>query len=118
MLKLMIKYCCDIFCTATLQIASHYMRKYSGMEGLLLAVYPVALLEPIQTLISRLGWCANITLHNLLLKIGIFHSQLTMEYLKTTLVIYPFRQSLFSSDFLELPRQSPLLGITGKYTPS
>ena len=45
-------------------------------------------------------------------------NQITMEYLKTTLVIYPFRQSVFSSEFLELPCQSPLLGNTVKYTPS
>ena len=32
--------------------------------------------------------------------------------------IYPPRQSVFSSEFLELPRLSPLLGNTGKYTPS
>ena len=43
---------------------------------------------------------------------------LSMEYLETTVVLYPSRQNLFPSDFLKLPHQSPLLGNTEKYTHS
>ena len=32
--------------------------------------------------------------------------------------IYPTRQSVFPSESLDLPRQSPQLGNTGKYVPS
>ena len=32
--------------------------------------------------------------------------------------IYPPRQNVFPNESLDLPRQSPQLGNTGKYTPS
>ena len=37
---------------------------------------------------------------------------------KTSLVVWPSRQSLFPIELSVLPCQSPLLGNTGKYTPS
>ena len=45
-------------------------------------------------------------------------NDLTMEYRKTTRVIYPLRQNVLLSEFIELPCQSPNLGNMGKYTPT
>ena len=45
-------------------------------------------------------------------------NHLTLDYFNFFFVIFTFRQSVFLSEFLELPSQSSLLGNTGKYTAS
>ena len=43
-------------------------------------------------------------------------NHLTMEYWKLTVAIFPSRQSVFPSELLKLPWQSPLLANTRKYS--
>ena len=42
-------------------------------------------------------------------------NHLTMEYWKITVTMFPSRQSLFPSELIKLPWQSPLLANTRKY---
>ena len=45
-------------------------------------------------------------------------NHLTMEYRKITVAIFPSRQSIFPSELLKMPWQSPLLANTRKYSSS